>query len=126
MTLFQKDKDAAAAVARMLEKPAPPAGEEMYDHAAHFDPWDLFPSLYGTYSSDFDELALDVLTDVRDRTFHRDDLAGKMFREMLCTAGLCAYGTSPRTCFPTPEFEPLLPRLVEKWAEYARITWDND
>lgn len=125
MTLFQKDKDAAAAVERLLSRPLPPAGDELFDDDECFVPWQLFPALYGTYSSAFDELALDVLKDLRDGTFNRDDLAAEMFREMLCTTGLCEYGTSPRTCFPTSELRPLLPRLIEKWAEYARITWND-
>lgn len=91
-----------------------------------FDPWKLFPALYGSYSSAFDDLALAVLSDLRDRTFERSDLAAEMFREMLCTAELCSYGTSPRVCFPTTEFAKLLPDLIEKWRTYSTVAWGDE
>jgi hypothetical protein len=88
-----------------------------------FDPWEIFPSLYGSYDSDFDQLALDVLIDVRDGAHNRTDLAAYMFREMLCTAGLCDYGSSPRVCYPIPEFVLHLPKLIEHWQRYALTQW---
>jgi len=91
-----------------------------------FNPWEAFPALFGSYSSDFDDCALQVLEDIRDGKFTRTDLAAEMFREMLCTANLCDYGTSPRVCFPTREFGALLPSLIEKWKAYYNLQWGEE
>ena len=95
----------------------------MLSLGAGFDPWEMFPCLYGTYSSAFDDLAIEVLEHIRDHTSDSDNLAAEMFREMLCTTGLCNYGTSPRVCFAVEEFEPLLPTLIDMWRDYRDITW---
>lgn len=118
------EREATAAVDRLLAKPPIPA-DGLYSDGECFDPWDLFPSLYGSYSSEFDEMALAVLSDIQDRTYHRTDLAADMFREMLCTKGLCDYGTSPRTCFASGHFTKQLPRLIERWREYSVIRWQQ-
>jgi hypothetical protein len=91
----QKERAARAQLDAMLAKPPIPANDDPYSDGECFDPWDLFPSVYGSYSSDFDEMAIEVLKDLRDGTHARTDLAAEMFREMLCTTGLCDYGTSP-------------------------------
>jgi hypothetical protein len=91
-----------------------------------FDPWEIFPSLYGSYDSEFDQCALDVLIGLRDGETTRTDLASDMFREMLCTAGLCDYGSSPRACFPTQEFDLHLRTLIKRWQRYALIQWAED
>lgn len=100
---------------------------ERRDCDTEFDPWRLFPSLYGSYSSEFDDLAIEVLCSIRDgyKPGQRRDLASEMFREMLCTTGLCSYGTSPRACFPTTGFAQRLPALIEKWTEYRRLQWEQ-
>lgn len=115
-------EEAAALVSALLALPPIPA-DGMHSDGECFDPWLLFPSLYGTYSSEFDVLAVAVLEDVRDMTHKRDDLASEMFREILCTSNLCDYGTSPRVCFASSAFAPLLPVLIERWKEYAAIRW---
>ena len=117
--------EASANLAAMLDLPPIPQGGEMYSDGECFNPWDLFPCLYGSYSSDFDEMAIAVLTDIRDGTYHRTDLAAEMFREILCAASLCDYGTSPRVCFASTQFASLLPRLIERWQEYAAIRWQD-
>jgi hypothetical protein len=88
-----------------------------------FNPWDIFPSLYGSYSSDFDDCAIDVLRELLDRSLSRDDLSAQMLREMLCQDSLCDYGTSPRVCFPTEAFKPLIPDLIRKWQAYYVVKW---
>ena len=117
-----QEQRANDAVDTLLAKPPIPE-DGAYSDGECFNPWDLFPSLYGSYSSAFDEMAIAVLTDIRDGTFKRDDLASEMFREMLCTLGLCDYGTSPRVCFASTRFKVTLPRLIERWREYADIYW---
>ena len=93
--------------------------------AEDFDPWDLFPAVYGSYSSEFDRMAIDVLRDVLAGEFKRNDLASEIFREMLCSANLCDYGSSPRACFPTVKFKAILPKLIARWAAYADAHWGN-
>lgn len=122
--MFTDDDIAAQRVADALARPDIPK-DEMYSVGEFFEPWDLFPSVYGSYSRAFDDLAIDVLTDIRDGTHRRNDLANEIFREMLCTSGLCEYGTSPRVCFATEPFKRLLPTLIERWQRYASITWDS-
>ena len=104
-----------------------PVAEHKYDLGSDgtFDPWSLFP-LYGSYSSDFDECAIEVLEELRERFSRRDDLGAEMFREMLCVMGLCDYGTSPRVCWPTPEFSALLPAFIEKWKAYSKLHWSDE
>ena len=102
--------------ARILAELAKPMDDD------EFNPWALFPALYGGYSQDFDECALDVLRELRDGDKRRHDLGAEMFREMLCAAEMCDYGSSPRACFWTLE-TALLQRLVDRWAEWSEIQW---
>lgn len=118
----QRTADAIAKLTALLALPDIP-DNGMYSDGDCFDPWDMFPCLYGSYDGAFDVMAIDVLTDIQDQTYKRTDLASHMFREMLCTAGLCEYGSSPRVCFAEQEFVPLLPRLIERWRAYAEIMW---
>jgi hypothetical protein len=124
--LAEKERKAAAQVTELLALPNMPA-DRVCGAGECFEPWDLFPCLYGSYSSEFDEMAIEVLLDLKEGTRTRTDLASEMFREMLCTSDLCNYGTSPRTCFPTQAFKSVLPALIERWIEYAEIQWgDHD
>lgn len=123
---YRVDREAAARLALELAKPLPAEQwEEGTDDV--FNPWRLFPCVYGSYSSDFDDMAILVLTNIQQRNWGADNgesLAHEMFREMLCVAHLCDYGTSPRGCFPSVDFEPLLAPLIEKWRQY-RARWDE-
>lgn len=119
-----QEQKAGEAVDVLLAKPPIPA-DGMYSDGECFDPWELFPSLYGSYSEEFDDMAIEVLSDIRDGTHGRTDLAAEMFREMLCTMGLCDYGTSPRVCFASGTFKDKLPRLIERWREYSEIHWKS-
>ena len=123
--ILKKHAAAAAIVARALALPDMPA-DKLCSDGECFNPWDLFPCLYGSYSSEFDSMAIAVLEDIKNGTYKRDDLASEMFREMLCLADLCDYGTSPRVCFPTTEFEAVLPALIERWRAYAKIQWEQE
>lgn len=120
----RKEREAAERVAAELAKPFDDGSMNSGDY---FDPWSLFPALYGSYSSEFDVLAVEVLTDLQNGTHERRDLAAEMFREMLCTSHLCDYGTSPRVCFPTHgHFKPLIPQLIEKWKAYYAVRWSQE
>ena len=92
-----------------------------------FDPWEIFPSLYGSYSSEFDDMAILVLGNIINKRWGEGEgLAHEIFREMLCTAGLCDYGTSPRGCFPNYSIkgiEEMLTALLEKWRAYRIANW---
>ena len=123
MNFYEKrEQKAGALVEELLAKPSIPE-DGMYSDGECFDPWDLFPCLYGSYSSAFDDMALETLSDIRDGTHNRTDLASEMFREMLCTMGLCDYGTSPRACFASGQFKEKLPQFIERWREYSKIRW---
>jgi hypothetical protein len=121
--IFKLQEEAAAKVSEIMARPIQESAD--FKTADDFDPWAIFPALYGSYCSDFDKCAIDVLTGLLDLNPRRKDLAADMLREMLCVADLCDYGTSPRTCFPTSEFRKLLPELIEKWRAYAVIAWGD-
>lgn len=122
--ITELNRAAVAQVREILDRP----DAEAFDIRGidDFDPWDIFPALYGTYCSTFDECAIDVLCEIRDGQRRREDLAADMLREMLCTANLCEYGTSPRTCFPTMEFREILPELIERWQAFSKASWESD
>jgi len=109
-----------------LAKPISDREDEM-DSVEEFDPWEIFPSLYGSYSSEFDDMAILVLDNIVNKRWgEREGLAHEIFREMLCTAGLCDYGTSPRGCFPNHSIkgiEEMLAALLEKWRAYRIANW---
>lgn len=115
------EREAAERVSALLSLPVPDY-QEMVGSEGTFDPWLLFP-IYGNYSSEFDECAIDVLGEVLFGEKVRRDLGAEMFREMLCNINLCDYGTSPRVCFPTPQFRRLLPEFLEKWKAYSDLAW---
>ena len=116
------EREAAERLEELLARPL--SDDNQTVDSDDFDPWEPFP-VYGSYSSDFDECALDVLRELQNKTKVRDDLGAEMFREMLCKAGLCSYGTSPRVCFPNARFEKLLPDLIEKWEAYSAMMWGD-
>lgn len=118
--------EALAELKRQLELPIRPESEP--HTSGFFDPWEIFPCFYGSYNSDFDDMAILVLENIRHNRFgdrHGEGLAHEMFREVLCTADLCDYGTSPRGCFPNwdTDFNDLLPALIAKWRAYAGREW---
>lgn len=115
-------QEAAERVKVLLALPDPQVEHEIGSDDT-FYPWSLFPAVYGTYSSDFDDTALDVLEAIRGNAYPKESLAHQMFREMLCTANLCDYGTSPRTCFATPEFRYVLAELIARWRNFRFISW---
>ncbi len=119
--ITKKNTAAAARVREILDRPLP--NDFSCRSSEEFDPWDIFPALYGSYSDDFDACAIDVLSELLNRDLRREDLAAEMLREMLCTQNLCEYGTSPRSCWPTAEFQPLIPELLEKWKAWSAASW---
>lgn len=123
--IIRRENEAAQKVREIIARPLP-QDRDMMGCEGEFDPWDMFPALYGSYCSDFDQCALDVLSELNEHEYgakRRDDLAAEMIREMLCVADLCNYGTSPRRCFPNPSFRELLPDLIAKWRSYAVLAW---
>lgn len=124
MVRWIRDAEKAAAD-KVRAELAKPDTEEDFAHDDSFAPWSLFPTLYGSYDSAFDDMAIEVLSELAAEPLRwdRDDLGAQMFREMLCTARLCDYGTSPRVCFPTPDFKELLPGLIKRWEAYRDQVW---
>lgn len=124
MDHYKRQEEAAARVSEMVLRPVAKRMDQI-QRDVDFDPWDLFP-LYGTYSSDFDECAIDVLEELQSGKKVRADLGAEMFREILCHAELCDYGTSPRGCFATQDFKAVLPAFIEKWKEFSAVIWDDE
>jgi len=118
------DREAGERLAALMALPMPESEYELGAEGS-FDPWSLFP-IYGTYDSDFDQCAIEVLEELRTGEKIRNDLGAEMFREMLCNLHLCDYGTSPRVCFPTQEFKALLPSFIDKWKAYSALHWDGE
>lgn len=131
--IIEKQDTAAEKVRAELAKPL---ADDRYMQGGDdtFDPWALFPYLYGSYSKAFDDMALGVLRHLQfaaeDRydaiIWQQETLAHEMFREMLCTADLCDYGSSPRVCFATEAFKDILPALIAKWQDYSAMYWAED
>ena len=122
--LQESEREAAERVEKELAKRLPEFENDYGEDV--FDPWELFPSLCGSYSGDFDRCAIEVLTEIAEGRKIRDDLGAEMFREMLCTAHLCDYGTSPRVCFAAGKFEELLPKLIQMWKAWSLVQWGED
>lgn len=128
-TWYQKaEREAGEELEKLIAKPDAPTQDmigvidEKTNEPEYFDPWDMFP-VYGSYSSEFDNMAIKTLENLLAGTFEDKGLAHEMFREILCKKGLCGYGTSPRVCFPTTQFKKLLPAYIEKWKQYYEIIW---
>ena len=115
------DREAGEKLAAELRKPVPSSDWELGGEE-FFDPWGMF-QLYGSYSSDFDDMAIAVLEELQAGEKKRADLGAEMFREMLCYLNLCDYGTSPRVCFLTQEMRALLPEWIQKWRAVSAIRW---
>lgn len=127
MGYYEKARKAATdRLNEELAKPfdAEPRADGVTYGEDEFDPWSLFPSVYGSYSKAFDDLALRVLRNIQEREFEDDDLAAEIFREMLCTADFCSYGTSPRVCFWDLD-QVLLAALIDRWTEWSSRTWQE-
>lgn len=124
--ILERQAKAVKKVKAELTKPLPADENDMHDGT--FDPWDMFP-IYGSYSSEFDDMALTVLRNLERAAQGKWDeqtpesLPHHIFREMLCVMELCDYGTSPRVCFANPGFEEVLPELIAKWEAYYVNVW---
>lgn len=127
--LRQQEQDAADKVKVALAKPL--CLDDVPD-SSEFDPWEIFPCFYGSYSKEFDDVALAVLRNLKiGRDGYREEqtpeaLPHHMFREVLCTSNLCDYGTSPRVCFTNEPFGVVLDGLIDKWEAHSAIRWDNN
>ena len=123
--IAQREKAAAEKVRSLLDLPMP-TDRHCLGAEGEFDPWQIFPAIYGSYCASFDRCAIEVLTEIQVNYRVREDLGADMLREMLCVSDLCNYGTSPRVCFPTTYFKPLIPELIEKWRTWAALSWGED
>lgn len=122
--ILEAEDAAAEKVRAELAKPLAECRDDIGDDS-FFDPWRLFPALYGSYSNDFDDMAITVLQNIADNGERQEALAHQMFREMLCASDLCNYGTSPRACFATSAFKAILLELLAKWRAYYAVQWGS-
>ncbi len=111
------------ALAEVLDKPDA-ANEEELIGPAFFNPWtDLFPRIYGSYSSAMDDLFIDALKAVANhghrafREQYGEDLA-ELALYILAGHDLTEYGTSPRTAYPNPQVADQWNLLITKWENY--------
>lgn len=118
----KKEAEAVEEVKALLARPQ---SFSDFPSSDEFDPWEIFP-FYGSYSSAFDDMALQTLENILDGNRREESLAHEMFREVLCHKNLCDYGTSPRVCFPTSAFKELLPQLIENWKHYYKVAWGEE
>jgi hypothetical protein len=119
MTLREK-------IIQALEKPN--ASDAQGFSMDEFDPWgDIVKGIHGSYNSACDELMLDALKAVCDKTTYAfiDDygLAGEMALYILSGHGLTDYGTSPRGTWPDHSIADLWPAIIDKWEKAAEIRW---
>lgn len=128
MSWAEREQKAVKTVRELLNRPLAPSGDligvidEKTNKPEYFDPWDIFP-VYGNYSSEFDDMAIEVLSNLLAGSTPDEKLAHEMFREMLCKMDLCDYGTSPRVCFANQKFKELLPEYIDKWKQYYKLQW---
>lgn len=96
-------------------------------HDDVFDPWEWFPSIYGSYSAEYDVCALDVILHMAAGQFENPQtLANQMFREMLCTSDIAEYGVSPRSCWFRHEIKrDEIELWVRKWIHYVKVQWGD-
>ena len=119
MTLREK-------IIQALEKPN--ASDAQGFSLDEFDPWgDIVHGIHGSYNSACDEIMLEALKAVRDKTtyaFINDyGLAGEMALYILSGHGLTDYGTSPRVAWPDHTIADLWSVIIYKWERAAEIRW---
>jgi hypothetical protein len=100
---LERQVSAARRVSALLALPIADEND-LRDSDDEFDPWRLFPALFGSYSSAFDDLALQVLTSLQDVSIGDETLAHQMFREMLCTADFVIMEPARGLAFPHRNF----------------------
>lgn len=108
-----------------LDRPSPINVQDCGDDS-FFNPWDhVICGIYGSYSSDSDDLMIETLEAVRDgKTYELIDKKGFVIEFMLYVLaghGLTEYGTSPRGGWP--EYPDLWQQLIDKWKAYRDVAW---
>lgn len=93
-----------------------------------FDPWeDVIHGIFGSYSSESDELMIAALEAVRDGTtfdlIRRKGFAAEFALYVLAGHDLLEYGGSPRGGWPSPEIADLWDELIAKWGSYYAAVW---
>jgi hypothetical protein len=95
-----------------------------------FDPWELFPAVYGSYSEDHGEAAIEALQRVlKVKEFSGPPTIGvELFMEMLCTQELAGYGMSPRTAWLEsggPQHVSIMKEWLERFIRYENERWNK-
>lgn len=121
-----RNADLRAKLEHALAKPLADRGEG--PHSEQFDPWqDIIVGVHGSYAAEADQLMIDALIAVRDRStfdfIEQAGFAGELTLYILSGNGLLDYGTSPRGGFWDSDFDGLLQPLIDKWTAYAERIW---
>lgn len=109
-----------------LDKPLPTKDD--LGVSEFFNPWDdVIHGIYGGYSSESDDLMIEVMEAVRDRkTFDlidRKGFAAEFMLYVLAGHGLTEYGGSPRGGWPM--HDDLWQPLIDKWKAYRAVAWSE-
>lgn len=117
-------------IAAALAKPVPEHESDVGD-MAFFDPWtDVIEGIYGSYSSESDELMIGALKAARDHTtfefIKAKGFAGEFALYVLAGHNLLEYGTSPRGGWPDPIAADSWQALIDKWEVYAAVCWKQE
>jgi hypothetical protein len=106
-----------------------PQRKAKYALGLYFNPWgDVIHGIHGTYCSESDDLMIEVLEAVRDRTtwdlIERRGFVAEFIPYVLAGHDLIGYGTSPQGGYP--EHPDLWQPLIDKWKAYRDIVWADD
>lgn len=115
---------------KLLKVLALPVPDDSYSLGVdgYFTPWgDVIEGISGSYSSESDDLMIEVLEAVRDRrTFELMKEKGFIVEftlYVLAGHNLIDYGGSPRGGWPAHELEDLWQPLIDKWKAYRDVAW---
>ncbi|RVO41386.1 hypothetical protein CN093_09010 [Sinorhizobium meliloti] len=91
-----------------------------------FDPWEhVIKGIHGGYSSESDDIMIEVLEAVRDGTtfelIRQKGFIAEFMLYVLSGHGLTEYGTSPRGAWP--DQRDLWQLLIDKWKAYREVAW---
>lgn len=100
---------------------------------AEFDPWTRLGVRCGGYSSDQDDLGIAIFEIIiEDFPAYCTDIAARvgvspahveLWQYILCSAGLCEYGSSPRGCWPVNDDDAK--KFLQDWKAFRDDSWVN-
>jgi len=117
-----------AYIATTPQQIVPVEGEDY--HTVVEDFWDILGIHCGGYGSDVDDDIIKVMEAMHAQVGNTSSIAShtglsephvELIQYILCSAGMCDYGTSPRGCWLIHTVKDLVPEIVARW----RKEWDD-